>query len=164
MPTKKVAQNAKKQAPKKTQYRTPKKRTGPKSKFIPEYLKIAKYMALAGMTDEQMAKDFGVSRSTLSRWKIDYPEFSEVLSQWKSVADEKVERSLYERATGYSHPDLDIKVIKGKIVKTELIKHYPPETVAAIFWLKNRNPEKWRDKQELDHNIKTEQPLFGDND
>ena len=60
----------------------------------------------------------------------------------------EVSASLYQRALGYSHDDVDIKVVRGKIVKTKIRKHYPPDTTAAIFWLKNRQKHNWRDKQE----------------
>ncbi|MDE4014421.1 hypothetical protein Q7499_00930 [Glaesserella parasuis] len=58
-----------------------------------------------------------------------------------------VANSLYKRALGYEAPDIDIRVIENQIVETPLIKHYPPDPTSAIFWLKNRQPDKWRDKQ-----------------
>ena len=69
--------------------------------------------------------------------------------------------SLYHRANGYSHPDVDIKVIDGEIVQTELIKYYPPDATSAIFWLKNRQPKKWRDKQETEHSGRIEVASLG---
>ncbi|WHP44221.1 hypothetical protein [Pasteurella multocida] len=67
------------------------------------------------------------------------------------LADANVAERLYKRALGYEAPDVDIRVIENKIVETPLIKHYPPDPTSAIFWLKNRQPEKWRDKQVIDH-------------
>ena len=55
---------------------------------------------------------------------------------------------LFHRATGYEHPEDDIKSVNGEIVITPTVKHYPPDTTAAIFWLKNRRPDLWRDKVE----------------
>lgn len=69
----------------------------------------------------------------------------------KGAADAAVASKLFHRATGYEHPEDDIRAVNGEIVITPTIKHYPPDTTAAIFWLKNRQPAKWRDKQEVDH-------------
>ena len=108
-------------------------------------------VARKGWTDEEMADFFGVDRRTWYRWKADDEEFCHALKQWKDEADERVERSLYERAMGYSHPDVHVSNFQGEITLTPLTKHYPPDTTAAIFWLKNRRPEQWRDKQEHAH-------------
>lgn len=67
------------------------------------------------------------------------------------MADAKVVASLYKRANGYSHPALDIRTVDGEVVETEYTKHYPPDTVACIFWLKNRRPDLWRDRKEFEH-------------
>jgi hypothetical protein len=66
----------------------------------------------------------------------------------KAVSDDKIERSLFERATGYSVPDVHVSTVNGQIVKTSVIKHYPPDVTAMILWLKNRRPDVWRDKRE----------------
>jgi hypothetical protein len=62
-----------------------------------------------------------------------------------------VERSLFARANGYEHDEVDIRVIQNEIVQTPIRKFYPPDTTAAIFWLKNRNPAQWREKVEMEH-------------
>jgi hypothetical protein len=97
-----------------------------------------------GATDADLAELFEVSIRTIQYWKIKYSEFGAALKVGKSPADDRVKMSLYHRACGYSHPDTDIKVIEGKIVTTDIIKHYPPDTTACIFWLKNRLPEEFR--------------------
>jgi hypothetical protein len=119
--------------------------------YRPEYAEQAKALATLGATDPELADFFKVAVSTISRWKVTQPQFSEALKQGKDAADERVEASLYHRALGYSHPDVDIRVVDGQIVKTDLIKHYPPDTTAAIFWLKNRRRAEWRDK--VDHEV-----------
>ncbi|QIB38135.1 helix-turn-helix domain-containing protein [Rhizobium oryzihabitans] len=121
--------------------------------YKPEYAEQAEKLCEQGLTDKQLAEFFGVSDRTIQRWKIEYPEFCQSLKVGKDISDEAVERSLFQRAIGYSHPDVDIKVIDGQVVKTEVTKHYPPDTVAAIFWLKNRKPKDWRDKQEVELNV-----------
>ena len=108
------------------------------------------------LTDPDLAELLDVSIGSIARWKVKYPEFREAINAGKDGADEHVAVSLYRRATGYSHPDVDIRVIKDekgnqKIVKTPIIKHYPPDTVAALFWLKNRHGANWREKQDVQH-------------
>ena len=105
----------------------------------------------AGLTDEEMAKFFDVKKQTLNNWKSDYPEFFASLKEGKVLADGKVVASLYHRALGYSHPEDDIRAIAGEVVITPTIKHYPPDTTACIFWLKNRRKDQWRDVQEKNY-------------
>lgn len=108
----------------------------------------AEKLCKLGATDAELADFFNVVESTINKWKLDHKSFSESIRAGKILADANVASSLYHRATGYQHPDVDIKVINGEIVETELIKHYPPDTAAGIFWLKNRQKERWRDKVE----------------
>jgi len=110
-----------------------------------EYAQQAIKLARLGATDAQMADFFGVSEQTLNNWKRREPTFFESLKAGKLLADAEVAHSLFQRATGYEHEDLDLRVIGGKLRKTKIRKIYPPDTTAAIFWLKNRQPEKWRD-------------------
>lgn len=117
---------------------------GRPSKYKPEFAKQAAKICELGATDQQLAGFFEVSVSTLNLWKIEHEEFSESLKLGKSLPDSKVEHSLYMRAVGYSHPEDDIRVIENQIVVTPTIKHYPPDTTACIFWLKNRMPEQYR--------------------
>jgi hypothetical protein len=114
------------------------------TKYQPEYARQASVACKLGATDQDLADLFEVSRSTLNLWKIEHTEFSDALKQDKSVADSRVERSLFQRAVGYSHEEDDIRVVEGQIVVTPTIKHYPPDTTACIFWLKNRMSEQYR--------------------
>jgi hypothetical protein len=115
-----------------------------------EYNAQAEKLCKLGATDKELADFFEVVESTINEWKLKHPEFSESIKAGKILADSEVAEKLFKRATGYSHEDVDIKVIDGQIVTTDLVKHYPPDTTAAIFWLKNRQKEKWRDKTEND--------------
>lgn len=124
--------------------------SGRPTKYKPEYAEQAKKLCKLGATDIELADFFQVALSTLNLWKIQHPEFSESLNLGKESADERVTQALYNRAMGFSHADTDIRVVDGAIVETPLIKHYPPDTTAAIFWLKNRRPDQWRDKQEIE--------------
>ena len=105
-------------------------------------------MAKLGATDKDLADAFDVTEMTINRWKSDHPAFLLSLKSGKHFADAEVASKLFHRATGYEHPDVDIKVVDGQIVITDLVKHYPPDTTAAIFWLKNRRPDLWREKVE----------------
>lgn len=127
-----------------------KQKQGRPSKFKPEYLKIARGMAMLGATDAEMATAFDVSEQTLNTWKKDQEGFLESLNAGKLFADAQVAEKLFHRATGYEHPEDDIRVVGGEIVITPTIKHYPPDATSMIFWLKNRRPALWRDKPEGD--------------
>lgn len=118
-------------------------------KYRPEFCEQAKNYALLGATDDQMAAFFGVSRSNFAEWKNRYPGFGQALREGKDIADAKVAAALYHRAIGYSHPETDIRVISGRIVKTEIVKHYPPDTLAINSWLNNRQPALWRSRHEI---------------
>lgn len=121
------------------------------SKYKEAFATQAAKLCKLGATDAQLADFFDVSVSTINLWKVQHPEFSESVKVPKAEADDKVEQSLYRRAMGYEHDEVDIRVVGGEIVETHLRKHYPPDTTAAIFWLKNRRPAEWRDKQEIEH-------------
>ena len=130
---------------------TQKAAPGRPSKFKAEYADQAAKLCRLGATDAQLADFFEVSVSTIALWKVKHAEFSDAIKVPKAEADERVEQSLYRRALGYEHDEVDIKVIDKAVVVTPIRKYYPPDTTAAIFWLKNRRPEEWRDKQELQH-------------
>ncbi|WP_312272243.1 terminase [Pseudomonas sp.] len=118
--------------------------TSYKAEYAAQALKLCKL----GLTDKELAEYFEVSEQTLNAWKKSHPAFLESLKGGKTLADAEVASKLFHRATGYSHDDLDIRVVNGEIIQTPIIKHYPPDTTAAIFWLKNRQRNKWRDKPE----------------
>lgn len=113
-------------------------------------MSLVKSYSARGYTDAELAKIFNVTEQTINNWKKDYPEFFESLKSGKMLADCKVEASLYQRACGYSHPEVHITTYEGKVTLTPIIKHYPPESTAMIFWLKNRKPGEWREKQEIE--------------
>lgn len=123
---------------------------GRPSKYKPEYNRTVHGMALLGATDEEMAKFLGVTVSTFNLWKHDKPGFSEALKAGREDADAKVAASLYERACGYSHREEKIFNNNGEALVVETTKHYPPDTGAAIIWLKNRQRHRWRDRQVLE--------------
>ncbi|MDC4238391.1 helix-turn-helix domain-containing protein [Pasteurella multocida] len=137
--------------PKKDEVKSTSKGRGQPTKYKSEYVAQVEKLCLLGATDKDIASFFEVSESTLNNWKNEYPEFLESIKKGKMLADANVAERLYKRALGYEAPDVDIRVIENKIVEMPLIKYYPPDPTSAIFWLKNRQPEKWRDKQVIDH-------------
>ena len=122
--------------------------------YKPEYAIQAGKICLLGATDKKLADFFEVSEVTINAWKKKYPEFLKSIKESKDIADGNVAKSLYERANGYSHPDVHIGNYKGMPIITDIIKHYPPDATSMIFWLKNRQPEKFRDKQDIEHSGK----------
>jgi len=118
------------------------------SSYKEEYAGQAEKLCKLGATDKELANFFDIAESTLNIWKKDFPEFSESLKKGKLIADSKVVESLYQRALGYSHPEVHVSNYQGEVTLTDLVKHYPPDPTACIFWLKNRRPEQWRDKTE----------------
>lgn len=131
-----------------------KKKRGRKSEYRIEYADQALKLCLLGATDKELSEFFSVSEQTLNKWKKDYPEFLESLKKGKNIADANVASRLYNRAIEYNCKATKFATSNGKITDSkEFIEHYPPDTTAAIFWLKNRQPEKWRDKKEVDANV-----------
>lgn len=126
----------------------PPPKIGRPSKFDPEFVKRAKLYAEHGATDADISRFLGISTQTLWEWKIHHPDFASALKIGKDVADQRVEQSLYHRAIGYSHDAVKIfaNPKTGENVKVDYIEHYPPDTTAAIFWLKNRRKDEWRDR------------------
>lgn len=127
------------------------------SKYKEEFAEQAYKLCLLGASDAELANFFEVDEATINRWKKRHPEFCESLKKGKDVADATVADRLFKRATGYEAPDLVTATYEGEITDTlEITKYYPPDTTAAIFWLKNRQPAKWRDKQDVEHSGKVQ--------
>jgi hypothetical protein len=122
---------------------------GRPSEYDPAYCEQAKKLCRLGATDVEISDFFGVSPSTFYRWSAEHEEFRESIKTGKDFADERVERSLYAKAVGYEHDDTDVRVADGVIVQTPVRKIYPPDSTAAIFWLKNRRRSEWPDKQNV---------------
>lgn len=123
----------------------------------PDGLQLLGAWARDGLTDEQIAKNMGISRSTLNEWKKKYPDISDTLKRGKEVVDVEVENALLKRALGYSTTEvtreraLNPETGKVELVVTKAVtKEVPPDTTAQIFWLKNRRPDLWRDKQNVE--------------
>lgn len=111
-----------------------------------------------GLTDEQLAAKIGITATTLYDWKNKYPVISEALKRGKEVVDVEVENALLKRAMGYDYTETRTETADDGTVKTIVMqKTMPPDTTAQIFWLKNRRPAVWRDKQQVEHS--TDKPF-----
>lgn len=102
----------------------------------------------AGKTNKQISDIIGVSIKTIHNWMGKHPTFLHALKESKQIADELVVASLFSRAVGYSHKEEKVFQHEGSIITHDTVRHYPPDTTAAIFWLKNRQPKQWRRDQE----------------
>lgn len=118
-----------------------------------DFAKQAQKLAELGATDQEIADFFEVDVRTVYRWKHDHAEFCQSLKAGKDVADDRVERSLYQRAIGYEQDEVKIfmPASAGAPVYAPFRAKVAPDVTAAIFWLKNRRSQQWRDKQELEH-------------
>lgn len=103
-----------------------------------------------GLTDEQIAYNIGVAARTLYRWKEEYSPICQALKKGKEVVDREVENALLKRALGYEYEETKIEDDGYEQKVTKIIKQVAPDVTAQIFWLKNRKPTEWRDKQEID--------------
>lgn len=131
----------------------PAAKLGRPSGYQPEYAEQARKLCELGATDIEIADFFEVSDRTVYRWQIKYPDFCQALKAGKEIADDRVERSLYHKATGYSFDSEKIFQNNGEIVRAPFREHIAPDTVSMIFWLKNRRPEQWREKAEVKHDV-----------
>ncbi len=115
--------------------------------------------ARSGLTNEQIAKNIGISPKTLYEWQNKHSDIRNTLKKGKEVVDFEVENALLKRALGYKYMETTKELIKNpktkqyelKITK-EIEKEVPPDTTAQIYWLKNRKPLEWRDKIQIENN------------
>lgn len=117
----------------------------------PDGLVLLTGWARDGLTDEQIAHNMGIRSKTLYEWKNRFSEISEALKKGKEVVDLLVENALLKRALGYEYEETKVEYEDGTEKKrTVTTKMVIPDTTAQIFWLKNRRPDKWRDRKDID--------------
>jgi len=148
---------------------------GRKTLYNSEFANQAYSLALLGYTDVQMAESFGVTEACFNKWKKAHKEFVLSIKRGKTIMDAKVAENLCKRANGYSYDEVhfekvDIKElieasendeIKIDAFKKKVItKEVAPDVTAQIFWLKNRQPQLWRDKQSTELTGKDGKDLF----
>ena len=114
-------------------------------------------LCLLNATDKDLADFFEITVETLNDWKLKFPSFSLSIKEGKEEADMKVGHALFQRAVGYTHKAVEIKVVskEGKHSGSEVVhvpveKHYPPEIRAIQFWLMNRRRKEWTASPEVE--------------
>lgn len=123
-----------------------------KSKWeqVKDKLILVEGWARDGLTDEQIANNLGISKDTFYKYKKNYADFSDSLKKGKEIVDYEVENALLKRALGYEYTETvkEIKENGNKIIK-KTTKQVAPDVTAQIYWLNNRKPKKWRNKQDI---------------
>lgn len=123
---------------------------GRPSDYEPEFCKTAHAMAQQGATDREIAAALGISETSFYRYCNAHPEFRQAVQLGKESADDRVERSLYHRAVGYSFDAVKIMQSNGEVLVEPYVEHVPPDIGAIKFWLTNRRGDKWRERQNVD--------------
>lgn len=120
-----------------------------------EFVAQAKKLCALGATDMELADFFEVDVRTIYRWQHKHEKFCQAVTCGKDISDERVQRSLYNRAVGYTFDSVKIFMPSGaeKPVYAPFQEHVPPDPSAAMNWLKNRRPDTWRDKKDVDVNL-----------
>ncbi len=123
------------------------------TKYDPEYHpKHAYNYCLMGATNEELATFFEVAVSTIDLWIAKHEEFSGALKRGRAQADALMAERTFTRGIGFEVETEKVGVDRfGSFYRIPTKTYYPPDVTAAIFWLKNRQPEKWRDRKEMTH-------------
>lgn len=139
---------------------------GRPTKYQPSYTTLAYNYCLLGADDKFLARSFEVNIDTIHEWKKKHREFSDAIKRGKEIADGQVAAALFKRAVGYEYEEDTLELVQKKkleldeegnirdknvhrlVVTKRIIKQVAPDPLAAFFWLKNRQPELWRDKPE----------------
>ncbi len=130
---------------------------GRPTKFEKGLVAQAELLAQAGLIDTEIAERLGIDVATLYRYKVKYPDFCEALKKGKEFVDNLVQDSLLRKALGYYYDE----VIEQDGKPTRVIrKHVAASDTACIFWLKNRQPDKWRDLKAVEVADATERPVI----
>jgi len=127
-------------------------RRGAPTLYRPELADLARRLALLGVTDQGMADALGIDQVTLDRWKARHTEFGIAIERGKIRADAEIAESLFNRARGMSVPA--VKIFQGTLEGGPVIvphqENLPPDVGAAKLWLSRRQPDLWREKQQID--------------
>ena len=119
--------------------------------YNPEFCQIAADACARGATDEEIADLLDVSARTVYRWKLQHPAFCQAIDVGKELCDQRVERSMYARAVGYTYDSVKILQNAGVPLVVPYKEHVPPDVAAQKHWLGNRRPDKWREVSKHEH-------------
>ena len=125
---------------------------GRPTSYTPDHCDEARRACMLGATNEELAALLGVSRSTIQNWIDEHPDFKRAIEEGKVKADAHVAEKLYQRAIGYERPATRFFANpEGDPTRVDYTYHHAPDTAAAIFWLRNRRREDWREQVEHRH-------------
>lgn len=122
-----------------------KAKMGRPTKYKPEYARVAEALCRRGATDFDLAEEFEVDTSTIWRWSCKHEDFYKALHISKGMYDDRVERSLAQRAAGYAVHTEKVFCFQGEIIRAKIVEHVPADIGAVKLWLTNRRPDTWRD-------------------
>lgn len=115
---------------------------------------VFEFVSKNPVIDRQIAEFLNIDLSTLSKWKHDFPSFSESLNSAKRIIDLRIESALFKRAEGYIGKEVKAFCHEGCIVTKTIEKEFPPDPTSMIFWLKNRQRKEWRDRHDTEVTVK----------
>lgn len=116
-----------------------------------QQLDIIGALARQGLTLKQIAKAIGISLSTLNTQRKNSPALDAVLKDNALLSDALVEASLYQRALGFDYTEeVHTESVSGEVKVKRHHKYMPADITACIYWLKNRQPDRWRERREDD--------------
>jgi hypothetical protein len=132
---------------------------GPAPGYKPDHCTLAYKFCLLGATNEDLAGLFEVCVAIIGYWLRKSPEFKQAVQDGRDVADADVAHSLLQKAKGFTHKD--VKVLRGDsgAQEVEYNRYFPPDTQAAVFWLRNRRRKQWREVIEHEHTSVTDEKL-----
>lgn len=122
------------------------------TKYRPMFALQVKDLRASGTPDIEIAKLFGVSKTTLYHWVTKYDAFRHAWQLGVDIATGRVEESLYKRALGYEAPREKVAFDKdGNVLRATYQEHVPADVGAIKYWLGNRAPDQWRERQSIEH-------------
>lgn len=127
---------------------------GQPTKYKEEYDTIAYQLCLLGFIDKQIADTLGVTDTTINNWKIAHPSFFESIRQGKTLADGKMAESLFNSGIGNHY--IEEEKLDKEGVPVTLRRQIPPNVQAQSLFLRNRQPDKWRNSVEVEAVIATD--------
>lgn len=135
---------------------------------VKDNLESVEAWARDGLSDEEIANNLGIGVRTLYEYKEKYPQFSQSLKNGKNVSNARVENKLFKKAMGYDIEEetVERKIIDGKeyISIKKVKKHIQPDLGAICFYLKNKLPEKWKERRDYKHDTKVTEVIINGED
>ncbi len=131
-----------------------------------EHPTAARELAGNGKTLAEMAEVFGIGRSTIGQWVREHPLFAAALTLGRDDATDSVEHALFQRATGYTWKSEKIVIVSGgdgkgsHVERVPITEHVAPDPTAIKYWLGNRRPKDWKDKQSVEHSGEMAMPVL----